>query len=75
MTHTALTITLMIGLGLVACGGSDDAVDEADRETVFDPLVQTLEEAEGLDDMALEQKARMDEALRQIEGDDREPEE
>ena len=69
-TNLALILTAIIAVG---CGSGDEQ-EEADRETVFDPLVNTLEEAEAVNDVALEQKERMDEALRQMEGEQDEPE-
>lgn len=74
MKTTRVIAVFTFSLLLCACG-SDKAEEEADRETVFDPLTNTLEEAEQLNDVALEQKARMDEALRQMEGEEEEPEE
>ena len=66
-------MTVVAAIAMAACG-SGEPDREADRETVFDPLVDTLEEAEAINDVALEQKARMDEALREMEGEeDEEP--
>ena len=73
MRCIGLAVLLVSAAMLGGCGS--DEKDEEDRETVFDPLLDTLEEAEQLNDIALEQKARMDEALRQAEGCEEKPEE
>ena len=63
-------------LVVAGCGGSgsgsgsarEPAVDGAGQPTVFDPLVQSLERAEGvqqaIDDRAAEQRRRLEEAER-----------
>jgi len=53
-------------LGLFACGGpADEAVDnyEDDEEGVFDPMVGTIDRAEGVQDLNMDRKDRMDEAI------------
>ena len=68
--HRMQWIAIGLCCGLFACGGpADDAVDsdytdaDAGEEGVFDPMVGTLERAESVQDMNLDRKARMDEAL------------
>lgn len=63
-------------LVVAGCGGSESgngsasepAAERAERPTVFDPLVQSLERAEGvqqtIDDRAAEQRRRLEEAQR-----------
>lgn len=59
---------------LLGCGPAEEPPERADRETVFDPLVDTLEQAEQLEDSVLQQKEQMDQALRRLEGEEEEPE-
>lgn len=65
---------LLCGAFLCGCGGSDKGDDAAEREGVFDPLTNTLEEAEQVEDLVLQQKQQMDDALRRMEGEEDEPE-
>lgn len=74
MRYAMMLVFAMAVTGLAACGSTEDDAPEPDRETVFDPLVESLEKAEQVEDLALEQKRRMDDALRQIEGGDEDPE-
>lgn len=54
---------------LTACGGGDDegAADSAeayeDRETVFDPMTDTIDRAKAVEEMGKDRKKEMDEAL------------
>ena len=68
-----LVAVTLLSFALTACGGSEQAEQDEDRETVFDPLVETIDRAEAVNDVAVEQKERMDEALREMEGEDEEP--
>ena len=65
---------LLLGSVLPGCGSPEDTTGDTDRETVFDPLVETLDEAERVEDVVLQQKQQMDEALRRLEGEEEEPE-
>ena len=62
------TVIVLFSLALGACGGDEVAEPAVDRETVFDPLVDTLDRAEAVEDLALEQKNRLDDALQRMEG-------
>lgn len=73
MTTKKLPVLILAGVLAAGCG-SGDREEEVDRETVFDPLVDTLDQAEAVNDLTLEHKSRMDEALDEMEGDDDEPE-
>ncbi len=75
MIRTATQLMVLLAVGLAGCGSSGEDEERVDRETVFDPLVDTLEQAEQVEDLALEQKRRLDDALQEIEGDDRKREE
>ncbi|WP_405236552.1 hypothetical protein [Lentisalinibacter orientalis] len=73
---------LLIGacLALAACGGADDEAaksDQAyadepyeDRETVFDPMTDTIDRAKEVEEMGKDRKKAMDEALEGAEGRD-----
>jgi len=57
---------------LVACGGPADSVDYEDEddisepeETVFDPMVGTMDRAAGVEDMGMDRKDEMDKAIDQ----------
>ena len=67
------TVLLIVTLVFAACGdGSTDEQKEAvyeDRETVFDPMVGTIDKAKQVEQQVLEQKVKIDEALEDIEGD------
>ena len=64
---------LLLGSVFSACGSAEDTTDDTDRETVFDPLTETLDEAEQVEDLVRRQKQQMDEALRRLEGEEGEP--
>jgi len=66
-----ITMTLVCVLALAACGGSDSA-DDADKETVFDPMVKSIEKAEAVEDQVLQQKDKIDQALKDAEESDSE---
>mgnify|MGYP006271385085 CR=1 FL=1 len=72
-------------LALAACGGADDEAaktDESyadepyaddtyeDRETVFDPMTDTIDRAKEVEEMGKDRKKAMDEALEGAEGRD-----
>ena len=66
-----LTLTM-----LTACGSPDEGSAEAeDKETVFDPMVETIDKAAEVEDLLMQQKVDMDEALKRAEGeiDDADP--
>ena len=60
-----LTLTLTTALG--ACGSDSADKEREDVETLFDPLTETLDRAEDVEDMSLEHKKAMDERMRQME--------
>ena len=68
------SITLMFILA--GCGSSDDtssgsseASVEKNEESVFDPMVDTLDKAREVEDIVMQQKEQMDEALKRMEGE------
>jgi hypothetical protein len=64
---------VIAGFGLlVGCSNPDDVVDHEDEgdegeveETVFDPMVDTMDRAAGVEDLGMDRKAEMDEAIDQ----------
>lgn len=61
------SVLIMLGLSLVACGGGDSGNDK-DQETVFDPLVQNIDKAKEVEDKVMQQKAQIDQAVKDAEG-------
>ena len=61
-------VALVLCLTLMGCGSDteSESADE-DKETVFDPLVQNIDKAKAVEDTVMEQKAAMDQALRDAE--------
>jgi hypothetical protein len=73
--------TLLLWLGaifLAGCGGADNAADSsADRgmpdassereETVFDPMIDTMDRAQSVEGLGMSRKDEMDAALEQAE--------
>jgi ABC-type glycerol-3-phosphate transport system substrate-binding protein len=72
-------------LALAACGGADDEAAKTDepyadepyaddtyedRETVFDPMTDTIDRAKEVEEMGKDRKKAMDEALEGAEGRD-----
>ena len=65
------TLTLLaIGLLLAACGGEKNDAEEARGGVIGEAYVESLEEAEAVEDLALEQKDRVDAALEEATGGD-----
>ncbi len=54
-----LVVVLLIGFVVAGCGGSE--TESGEPETVFDPMVETLDQAEAVQDLDLQRKRRMDE--------------
>ena len=52
------------------CGGSEDTnpPEDIDRETVFDPLIETLDRAEGVEDTLRESAEQRRRQLEEDEG-------
>mgnify|MGYP006363331077 CR=1 FL=1 len=74
--RAGLTLSGLILLGLVGCGGAPQPQDEeAARElgrdadkTVFDDMIQTQDRARAVEDLTLGRKGEMDAAIEQSEG-------
>lgn len=68
------TTLLFMFLVFVGCSGSsgsgsdEDAVTE-DRETVFDPMIRSIDKANQVEQQVFDQKEKMDEALKEMEGE------
>jgi hypothetical protein len=75
MKFVAIIMCLTLTI-LTACSSPDEESAEAeDKESVFDPMVETIDKAAEVEDLLMQQKADMDEALRRAEGevDDADP--
>ena len=69
-------ISIFLLLVMVACGSSEntetevtEAEETQDTETVFDPLLETIDKAKAVEDIVMQQKRQMDEALKEMEGE------
>ncbi|NOX68474.1 MAG: hypothetical protein GXP15_04755 [Gammaproteobacteria bacterium] len=72
--------SILLLLVMVACGSSrntdeksetevTDAEATEEVESVFDPLVQSIDKANAVEDIVMQQKLQMDEALKEMEGE------
>lgn len=68
--------SIFLLLMLVGCGSSEDtetdttdATEAQDVETVFDPLIESIDKAKAVEGIVLQQKQQMDEALKKMEGE------
>ena len=65
---------MMFCLMLSGCGNEPaDNADSKEEEKVFDPLIESVEKAKGVEDTVMQQKADMDEAMQQMEEGMEEP--
>jgi hypothetical protein len=62
---------LAICLALAGCGGGESSEDgkeaEEDKETVFDPLIGTLDKANAVEGQLMDSKDRTDQAIAESE--------
>ena len=65
-------VVMAASLVLAGCGQPAEEVDHEDEgdqgeaeETVFDPMVGTMDRAAGVEDLGMDRKAEMDEAIDQ----------
>jgi len=68
--------SIFLLLMLVGCGSSEDtetdttdATEAQDVETVFDPLLESIDKAKAVEGIVMQQKQQMDEALKKMEGE------
>jgi hypothetical protein len=67
--QTAMVIVALgIVLGGCGAGETDRGADSEPRETVFDPLTDTLDRAEGVQDTLDERRDRLERELEEAEG-------
>jgi Skp family chaperone for outer membrane proteins len=68
-TRMRILALIVFCLMLSACGNesADDAASKEDKETVFDPLIESVEKAKGVEDTVMQQKKDMDEAMQRME--------
>lgn len=59
---------ILLAIGVLVLGISGCAQEKEEEEGVFDPLVNTLDRAEAVQDIGLEHKNQLDEALEEAEG-------
>lgn len=65
-----VTATLILSLALLlGCDEKSAPPSEAEREAVFDSLSRSVQEAEELEERALQKKREMDDTLKRMEGD------
>lgn len=69
-------ISILLLLMMVACGSSEntgtettEAKEMENTETVFDPLLKTIDKAKAVEDIVMQQKEQMDKALKEMEGE------
>jgi hypothetical protein len=59
-------LTVLLGLGIAACGAETETLSEPRDEGVFDPLTETLDRAQGVqstvDERAEELRRRIEQA-------------
>lgn len=71
---TSVWLVLMLAMTLGACGGSSSDQDieseEVEEETVFDPMVDTIDRAHAVEDLAAQRRDDIDKAIEEAEGDD-----
>lgn len=61
-------LAMMIATSSICgCGGDSREKEREDIDTVFDPLTETLDRAEAVQDVGLEHKEAMDESMRRME--------
>ncbi len=68
-------ILILLSLLLSACGNepADDATTSEDEETVFDPLIESVDKAKGVEDTVMQHEEDMDEAMRHMEDGTEDP--
>lgn len=68
-----LTVLALATMALCACGGASsdqDELSEEVEETAFDPMVETIDRAHGVEDIAAQRRDDIDKAIEESDGDD-----
>ncbi|MEQ9562308.1 MAG: hypothetical protein RLN69_07295 [Woeseiaceae bacterium] len=58
--------SILLCLALTACGNDPDNSGR-DEEKVFDPLIESVDKAQAVEDTVLQQKQDMDDAVQRME--------
>ncbi|HSD71039.1 MAG TPA: hypothetical protein VLB07_15885 [Woeseiaceae bacterium] len=68
---------IVLSLILSACGdeAANHSADEEDEESVFDPLIESVDKAKAVEDTVMQQKDDMDEAMQRMEEGAEDPDE
>ena len=59
---------LALSLIIAGCGGGSDTAKEEESEGVFDPMVETIDKANAVEQQLMDQKDQMDQAIKDAEG-------
>ena len=73
MMKARLPAVVLATIALAACGGaSSDQEQQGEEveETVFDPMVETIDRAHGVEDIAAQRRDELDKAIEEGDGDD-----
>lgn len=68
---------IALGLTLSACDNeaANDSAGQEDEETVFDPLIESVDKAKAVEGTVMQQKQDMDEAMQRMEEGTEDPDE
>lgn len=63
------SLLLLMVLGLCGCGSesADEVVSETEEDTVFDDQIEAIDKAKAVEDMVMDRKKQLDEAVEEPE--------